>query len=60
MMIEVERYCACCGEVCGFEHVSCQDGHGAECPEFCCVECGAAVLVGILAEAPAPRVRVAA
>ncbi|WP_202125267.1 hypothetical protein [Actinomadura physcomitrii] len=28
-----------------FEQPPCPDGHGAECPERVCVECGAAVLV---------------
>ncbi|MFB4295719.1 hypothetical protein [Actinomadura sp. NTSP31] len=28
-----------------FELPPCPDGHGAECPERACVECGAAVLV---------------
>ncbi|MFB4308960.1 hypothetical protein [Actinomadura sp. GTD37] len=36
-----------------FEQPPCPDGHGAECPERACVECGAAVLVG-LPPAPLP------
>ncbi|GAA2140582.1 hypothetical protein GCM10009727_37750 [Actinomadura napierensis] len=28
-----------------FEQPPCPDGHGAECPERVCVECGMAVLV---------------
>ncbi|GGV07688.1 hypothetical protein GCM10010182_28500 [Actinomadura cremea] len=29
-----------------FEQPPCPDGHGPDCPERACVECGAAVLVG--------------
>lgn len=29
-----------------FEQPPCPDGHGAECPERACVECGEAVLIG--------------
>ncbi|MFD0688777.1 hypothetical protein [Actinomadura fibrosa] len=29
-----------------FEQPPCPDGHGEECPERVCVDCGAAVLVG--------------
>lgn len=36
-----------------FEQPPCPDGHGAECPERACVECGTAILVG-LPPAPAP------
>ncbi|MFA1545493.1 hypothetical protein [Actinomadura chokoriensis] len=30
-----------------FEQPPCPDGHGAECPERACVECGTAILVGL-------------
>ncbi|CNE49059.1 Uncharacterised protein [Mycobacterium tuberculosis] len=39
-------YCSTCGDERVFEQPPCPDGHGAECPERACVECGAAVLVG--------------
>ncbi|QFG20704.1 hypothetical protein [Actinomadura sp. WMMB 499] len=29
-----------------FEQPPCSDGHGSDCPERACVECGAAVLAG--------------
>ncbi|TMQ82196.1 hypothetical protein ETD83_41360 [Actinomadura soli] len=35
-----------------FEQPPCPDGHGEECPERACVECGAAVLVGSPLTAP--------
>ncbi|KJE24733.1 hypothetical protein FF36_00736 [Frankia torreyi] len=38
--------CAECGEERPFEQPPCADGHGADCPEWACTECGAAVLVG--------------
>lgn len=35
----------CAGER-EFEQPSCMDGHGADCPEWACLECGAAMLIG--------------
>jgi len=29
-----------------FEQPPCQDGHGDDCPEWCCVTCGFAVFAG--------------
>ncbi|WP_169806820.1 hypothetical protein [Actinomadura macra] len=37
-----------------FEQPPCPDGHGGECPERACVECGTAVLVGLLPAVPVP------
>jgi hypothetical protein len=56
--------CTPCGEIAEFVQPPCGDGHaddGGECPEWACVECGAAVVMG----EPAPvadlaRARVAA
>ncbi|SNQ46332.1 conserved hypothetical protein [Frankia canadensis] len=44
--------CAVCGVEQPFAQPPCADGHGADCPEWACVECGAAVLVG-----PVPAAR---
>lgn len=38
--------CADCGDECRFEQPPCADGHGLDCPEWACVECGAAILLG--------------
>ncbi|TDD28309.1 hypothetical protein E1287_33020 [Actinomadura sp. KC06] len=35
-----------------FEQPPCPDGHGEECPERACTECGAAVMVGSPLTAP--------
>ncbi|TDB84119.1 hypothetical protein E1264_25785 [Actinomadura sp. KC216] len=35
-----------------FEQPPCPDGHGEECPERACVECGTAVMVGSPLTAP--------
>ena len=40
------RYCSICAQETEFEQPPCVDGHGADCPEFVCVSCGAAVFVG--------------
>ncbi|MCK9896558.1 hypothetical protein MXD60_18500 [Frankia sp. AgB32] len=38
--------CAGCGDERRFTQPPCADGHGADCPEWACTECGAAVLIG--------------
>ncbi|WP_168220891.1 hypothetical protein [Actinomadura sp. WMMA1423] len=38
-------YCFTCGDEREFEQPPCEDGHGEECPEWGCVDCGSAVLV---------------
>jgi hypothetical protein len=43
--------CPPCGEITEFVQPPCVDGHtedGAECPEWACVDCGAAVVLGEL------------
>ncbi|TDD74505.1 hypothetical protein E1293_29485 [Actinomadura darangshiensis] len=48
-------YCSTCGDERLFERPPCPDGHGEECPERACAECGAALLVGLPpVTAPAP------
>ncbi|RSN64401.1 hypothetical protein DMH08_17810, partial [Actinomadura sp. WAC 06369] len=39
-------YCSTCGDERMFEQPPCPDGHGPDCPERACVDCGTAVLVG--------------
>jgi hypothetical protein len=41
------RHCSTCGEEHLFEPPPCRDGHRGDCPEWACVECGAAVLYGL-------------
>ncbi len=58
-------FCPDCSAEHAFESPSCGDGHGPDCVELCCVECGAAVVIGGLAAlgaddplavlAPSPR-----
>jgi DNA-directed RNA polymerase subunit RPC12/RpoP len=53
-------YCFTCGDERVFEQPPCEDGHGEECPERACADCGSAVLVGpppavTAVTAPAPR-----
>jgi hypothetical protein len=48
--------CAPCGEITEFVQPPCVDGHtddGGECPEWICVDCGTALLIGDVATAPA-------
>ncbi|TDC60531.1 hypothetical protein E1200_30275 [Actinomadura sp. GC306] len=47
-------YCSTCGDERAFEQPPCPDGHGGECPERACVDCGSAVLVGAPPPAPPP------
>lgn len=44
------RWCAGCGDDTVFETVPCEDGHGSDCPEVACVECGLALIGGWLLE----------
>jgi hypothetical protein len=48
----VLRWCSTCRAEIDFEQPECLDGHGAECPEWACVQCGEAVLVGFELTAP--------
>ncbi|MEW2357777.1 hypothetical protein [Spirillospora sp. NPDC029432] len=47
-------YCSTCGDERDFERPPCQDGHGPDCPELACVDCGSAVLTGFPAGTPGP------
>jgi hypothetical protein len=40
------RYCSPCGVERLFEQPPCADTHRGDCPEYACVTCGYAVLVG--------------
>jgi hypothetical protein len=42
----VPRWCATCGSDVTFEQPECIDEHEGECPEWACVRCGEAFLVG--------------
>lgn len=37
--------CRNCARTTEFEQPPCLDGHGADCPEWYCTECGAATIV---------------
>ena len=48
--------CPPCGEIREFVQPPCADGHtddGADCPEWACVDCGAALLIGDSGRTPA-------
>ncbi len=49
------RHCSVCGSARTFEPVPCEDGHGVDCPEVLCVECGYVVSLGVVADASAPE-----
>jgi hypothetical protein len=40
------RWCPCCRAERLFELPPCPDGHGFDCAERACVDCGAAIVVG--------------
>ncbi len=46
------RHCSVCDGARRFEQPPCADGHGADCPEWACVECGLAILIGDAPEIP--------
>ena len=41
------HHCSACGTERPFEQPPCLDGHGDNCPEWACVECGGALLLGL-------------
>jgi hypothetical protein len=41
----MNRLCPSCGDERLFEAPPCIDGHGADCPELACLDCGYAVLL---------------
>ena len=53
--------CPPCGEIREFVQPECIDGHtedGGECPEWACVDCGSAVVIGgagVVADVPRLR-----
>lgn len=52
------RHCTTCEAETAFEQPGCLDGHGADCPEWVCVGCGAALLIGFSVLEPTERVPV--
>lgn len=49
------RWCTTCADEVAFEQPGCVDGHDSDCPEWVCVQCGDAVLIGFaLPETAAP------
>lgn len=46
----IEAYCPGCAECAAFEQPPCADGHGADCPEWLCLTCGTALLIGLPVE----------
>lgn len=42
------RWCSACGSEQLFEVPPCEDGHGEDCVDLACVECGHAIVVGLL------------
>jgi hypothetical protein len=48
------RFCVTCAADASFEQPECIDEHGVECPEWVCVECGDAFVVGFTDVGPVP------
>jgi hypothetical protein len=42
-----QRWCSDCSDLTLFEVPPCQDGHGEDCLDLMCTDCGAAVVVGL-------------
>ncbi|MDP9434860.1 MAG: hypothetical protein M3P93_06565 [Actinomycetota bacterium] len=41
------RWCSDCRDVTVFETPPCEDGHGEDCLDLACADCGAAVVLGL-------------
>ncbi len=55
-MTVVMRHCLICSEERRFEQPPCADQHDLDCPEWICVDCGAALLLGVFDPVPAAAV----
>lgn len=44
-MKPVELYCPMCDVTVHFEQPPCRDKHGEQCAEWCCTQCGDAILI---------------
>ena len=42
------RWCGECKDERTFEMPPCEDGHGVDCLDLACVDCGSAIVVGLL------------
>ncbi len=42
------RRCSTCGAERAFAAPECGDGHGPDCPDLACIDCGEAIFVGSL------------
>lgn len=49
--------CRNCARRTEFEQPPCPDGHDSECPEWYCIECGAATILGRQSSRRRPRSR---
>ena len=54
------RWCAECSDERPFEVPPCEDGHGLDCLDLACVDCGHAIVVGVLADEQVVVVELAA
>lgn len=41
-----QRWCSDCSDVTFFEIPPCEDGHGDDCLDLACADCGSAVVLG--------------
>ncbi|MGI8698143.1 MAG: hypothetical protein ACR2J0_03215 [Mycobacteriales bacterium] len=55
-MTDLMRHCAICSDERRFEQPPCVDEHDLGCPEWVCVDCGAALLMGVLEVTPVASV----
>ncbi|MGZ4638081.1 MAG: hypothetical protein ACXV2J_03370 [Actinomycetes bacterium] len=45
-IMTITSWCATCRSETAFAHPECLDDHGADCPEWACVDCGEAIMMG--------------
>lgn len=50
------RWCPECADERPFEAPPCSDGHGLDCLDLMCLDCGFAVVVGVLVDSGEPVV----
>ena len=42
----ISRWCSACATVTLFEVPPCEDGHGLDCLDLACTDCGSAIVLG--------------
>ena len=54
-IMTITSWCATCRADMAFEHPECTDEHAGDCPEWSCLKCGEAIMMGFELADPKSR-----